>query len=91
MFSSPAKPFDRFFPVLFNPQPMRIQQPQSQLAIGDALITDLKGAKGAGLAALFIADGLHGEEIEPYTPEHLNEMFDAAQVEAKAAMRALKW
>jgi len=40
---------------------------------------------------LFIADGLHGEEIEPYTPEHLAEMFDAANVEAKAAMRALRW
>ena len=65
--------------------------PSRALAIGDALITDLKGAKNAGLDALFIADGLHGEEIEPYTAEHLSEMFAAAHVEAKAAMRALRW
>jgi HAD superfamily hydrolase (TIGR01459 family) len=66
-------------------------QPRKALAVGDALITDLKGAQQAGLEALFIADGLHGEEIEPYTPEHLEEMFAAAGVGAKAAMRALAW
>lgn len=66
-------------------------QPSRALAIGDALITDLKGAKNAGLEALFIADGLHGEEIEPYTAQHLGEMFAAADVGAKAAMRALTW
>ncbi len=61
------------------------------LAIGDALVTDLKGAKDAGLEALFIADGLHGEEIEPYTAQHLGQLFAMAGVGAKAAMRALKW
>lgn len=66
-------------------------RPSRALAVGDALITDLKGAKDAGLAALFIADGLHGEEIEPYTAQHLGEMFAAANVGAKAAMRALQW
>lgn len=65
--------------------------PKKALAVGDALITDLKGAKDAGLEALFIADGLHGEEIEPYTAQHLGEMFAAANVGAKAAMRALAW
>ena len=65
--------------------------PQNALAVGDALVTDLKGAKDAGLEALFIADGLHGEEIEPYTPQHLGDMFAAAGVGAKAAMRALAW
>lgn len=65
--------------------------PHRALAVGDALITDLKGAQQAGLEALFIADGLHGEEIEPYTPQHLGEMFAAAGVGAKAAMRALAW
>jgi HAD superfamily hydrolase (TIGR01459 family) len=65
--------------------------PKSPLAIGDALVTDLKGAGAAGIAALFIADGLHGEEIEPYTASHLGEMFAVHDVGAKAAMRALKW
>jgi HAD superfamily hydrolase (TIGR01459 family) len=66
-------------------------RPQKALAIGDALVTDLKGAQDAGLEALFIADGLHGEEIEPYTALHLDEMFAAANVRAKAAMRGLRW
>ena len=66
-------------------------QPKNALAVGDALVTDLKGAMDAGLDALFIADGLHGEEIEPYTAQHLGEMFAAAGVGAKAAIRALAW
>ena len=79
------------YPAIYDAALAAAGRPSRALAIGDALITDLKGAKAAGLAALFIADGLHGEEIEPYTPEHLGEMFAAAHVEAEAAMRALKW
>ena len=55
-------------------------RPQHALAVGDALLTDIKGAQDAGLEALFIADGLHGEEIEPYTVEHLSDMFAGAGV-----------
>ena len=61
------------------------------LAIGDGLQTDVKGANGAGLDALFIADGIHGEEIEPFTPEHLRSLFDRAGVHALASMRTLVW
>ena len=87
----PVTYYGKPYPAVYASALKAAGQPSRALAIGDALITDLKGAKAAGLAALFIADGLHGEEIEPYTPEHLGEMFDAAHVEAKAAMRALKW
>ena len=41
------------------------------LAIGDGLHTDIKGANNAGLDALFIADGVHGEELTPFTPARL--------------------
>ncbi len=61
------------------------------LAIGDGLFTDIKGANAAGLDALFIADGLHGEEIEPYTQSHLADLFAEAGVSALAATRALQW
>ena len=54
-------------------------RPEKALAIGDALITDLKGAKMRVWTRLFIADGLHGEEIEPYTAQHLGEMFAGRQ------------
>ena len=65
--------------------------PKKPLAVGDAIRTDLKGAAAAAMEALFIADGLHGEEIEPYTQEHLETLFAAEQATAVAAMRALVW
>lgn len=61
------------------------------LAIGDGLKTDIKGANGAGLDALFIADGIHGEEIGPFTPEHLGELFAREGVGARATLRTLVW
>ena len=61
------------------------------LAIGDGLVTDIRGANAAGLDALFIADGLHGEEVEPYTQAHLADLFAGEGVEALAATRALQW
>jgi HAD superfamily hydrolase (TIGR01459 family) len=82
-----GKPYKAIYDVALK----AANSPKQALAVGDALVTDLKGAKGAGLEALFIADGLHGEEIEPYTAQHLGEMFAAAGVGAKAAMRALAW
>ena len=79
------------YPAVYDAALKAAGQPKNPLAIGDAIVTDLKGAKDAGLEALFIADGLHGEEIEPYTAQHLGDMFAAANVVAKAAMRALRW
>jgi HAD superfamily hydrolase (TIGR01459 family) len=61
------------------------------LAIGDGMPTDIKGANGQGLPALFIADGIHGEEIEPYTGAHLDELLGRNGVHAAAALRALSW
>jgi HAD superfamily hydrolase (TIGR01459 family) len=61
------------------------------LAIGDGLSTDIRGANEAGLDALFIADGVHGEDIEPFTPEHLGELLNRHRVHARAAMRTLVW
>ena len=61
------------------------------LAIGDGLVTDIRGANAAGLDALFIADGIHGEEVEPFTPSHLAALFAGEDVHALAATRALKW
>lgn len=71
--------------------PARPAAAQRILAIGDGLATDIRGANAAGLDVLFIADGVHGEEIEPYTREHLEQLFAAEQVTATAACRALKW
>lgn len=61
------------------------------LAIGDGMHTDLKGANGVGIDALFVADGIHGEDVADMSPEHLADLFAKAGVHARAAMRALVW
>ncbi|HEY4987618.1 MAG TPA: TIGR01459 family HAD-type hydrolase [Bradyrhizobium sp.] len=61
------------------------------LAIGDGLHTDVRGANGVGIDALFIADGIHGEDVEEFTASHMAALFDKAGVSARAAMRALVW
>jgi HAD superfamily hydrolase (TIGR01459 family) len=65
--------------------------PKKPLAIGDGLFTDVRGANGAGLDVLFIADGIHGEEVEPYTAAHISDLFRRNNVTAAAAARALRW
>ena len=61
------------------------------LAVGDGLFTDIAGANRAGLDVLFIADGVHGEEVEPFTAGHLARLFAKAGVTALAAARKLSW
>jgi len=65
--------------------------PKRVLAVGDGLLTDIKGANAAGLEALFIADGVHGEEIAPYTDEHLAALFTRFGATAGSATRKLIW
>lgn len=65
--------------------------PASPLAVGDGLMTDVRGANGAGLAVLFIADGIHGEEVEPYAADHLGGLMGRYGVHADWAARALVW
>ena len=64
---------------------------KNPLAIGDGMHTDIKGANAAEIDALFIADGVHGEDVAEMTERHLGELFTRAGVHAKAAMRALVW
>jgi HAD superfamily hydrolase (TIGR01459 family) len=64
---------------------------KNPLAVGDGLNTDIMGANRAGLDVLFIADGVHGEEVEPYTADHLTGLFGRAGVSARAACRSLQW
>jgi HAD superfamily hydrolase (TIGR01459 family) len=68
-----------------------MKQAGRPLAIGDGLHTDIKGANGAGFDALFIADGIHRAEIEPFTPVHLQSLFEAAGVRVRGSMRTLVW
>lgn len=67
---------------------------QRILVIGDALRTDLKGAQTVGLDAIFVAGGIHREELVEDTrivPEKLTALFDEAAPPAMAAMTHLRW
>ncbi|HYJ35417.1 MAG TPA: HAD hydrolase-like protein, partial [Rhizomicrobium sp.] len=66
-------------------------KPHRPLAVGDGLLTDIKGANVAGIEALFVADGVHGEEIEPYSGDHLAALFARFGVTAGSATRKLVW
>jgi HAD superfamily hydrolase (TIGR01459 family) len=64
------------------------------LAIGDALRTDMAGAAGFGIDALFIADGIHAGELVregAIDPAALERAFAAAGLPARGAMAKLAW
>lgn len=64
------------------------------LVIGDAVRTDLAGAAGAGLDALFIAGGIHREETMrdgAIDPGKLAAVLTADAPPALAAMSGLAW
>jgi len=61
------------------------------LCIGDGMPTDIKGANEEGLDVLFIADGIHGEDVEPYTPEHVTQLLASGGTHGQHVLRALKW
>jgi HAD superfamily hydrolase (TIGR01459 family) len=61
------------------------------LAVGDGMPTDIKGANAEGLDVLFIADGIHGEDVEPYNPQHVTDLLAGGGTHAAHVLRALKW
>jgi len=66
------------------------------LAVGDSLRTDVAGAAGAGLDALFIAGGIHAAELqtapgEAPDPARLAALCAAAGQTPVAALAAFRW
>lgn len=70
--------------------------PRRVLMIGDNLATDIAGARNAGLDALWIAGGLHAEEIgldphAPLDPERIAEVLAAAGSTPEAVAAKLRY
>lgn len=63
------------------------------VAIGDAVRTDLAGATAAGIDCVFIADGIHGDELGRGAPdpEKLAALFAEHSHEPIAVMPQLVW
>ncbi|MDR3526522.1 MAG: TIGR01459 family HAD-type hydrolase [Rhizomicrobium sp.] len=61
------------------------------LVIGDALETDIAGANIMGFDALFVAHGLHKDELGDLTQDGLAALFAHHGAVARAAVDVLKW
>ncbi|HEY0290775.1 MAG TPA: HAD hydrolase-like protein, partial [Hansschlegelia sp.] len=63
------------------------------IAIGDAVRTDLAGATAAGVDCVFVADGIHGEELGRGSPdpEKLAALFAEHGYAPVAVMPRLVW
>jgi len=68
--------------------------PARVLAIGDAVRTDLAGAAGAGIDALFVTHGIHRDAVAPggtIDLDRLRAAFGDAARTTVAATSALRW
>lgn len=61
------------------------------LAIGDGADTDIKGANGMGIDALFVAEGVHAAQLGALTAEGLAQLFAVPEAHPNAAIRTLVW
>jgi len=88
-YGKPYKPiYDATMRTLREAAARDVKRP---LAIGDGIETDIRGANGAMIDALFIADGIHGEDVGEFSAPALSNLFAKSGVSARAAMRALVW
>ena len=90
-----GKPDAKIYDACLAPFP---QLPRSAvLAIGDSLSTDVAGAAGAGIDALFVSGGIHGEALgqsdhegQP-DPRRLAELIAAAPARPLGVLSRLSW
>ncbi len=66
------------------------------LAVGDSFRTDIAGAKGAGIDAVFVAHGIHGEELDVPPgghpdPEKLNALTERTGLSPVAVLPYFVW
>ena len=70
--------------------------PGRVLMIGDNLATDIVGARNAGIDALWIAGGLHAEEVglkpdAPLDPQRIAKILSASGSAPRAVAASLRW
>ena len=70
--------------------------PGTVLAIGDSLRTDIAGARAAGMDALFIAGGIHSDELgieqnKEVEPDQIDALLAEHSFRPTYAMTALRW
>ena len=87
-----GKPHPPIYEAAFRTAQKVAGRPISKpLAIGDGADTDIKGANGAGIDAVFVAQGVHAAQLGDLTAEGLAQLFAVPEAHPKAAMRTLVW
>jgi HAD superfamily hydrolase (TIGR01459 family) len=61
------------------------------LAIGDSIRTDIAGANAAGIDSLFVASGIHAEELSAIDPHRLAAAFGAHGQDPTAVIDYFRW
>ena len=77
-------------PAVYRPVLEMLALPQARvLAVGDALRTDIAGAKAVGLDAAWVLGGIHAEELT--TPEAVAAAASASGLAPVAVLPAFRW
>ena len=61
------------------------------LAVGDSIRTDIAGANAAGIDSLFVATGIHAEELSAIEPQRLAAAFGAHGENPTSVIDYFKW
>lgn len=89
-----GKPYRSIYRACFDA--LGLDRPEAMLAIGDSLRTDIAGAQAVGIAGLFVAGGLHAEELgmtagAPPDEAALDTLFRERDLYPLAVLDALRW
>ncbi|MFP6748697.1 MAG: TIGR01459 family HAD-type hydrolase [Alphaproteobacteria bacterium] len=89
-----GKPFPEIFDRLFAASP---EIPKSRaVMVGDALATDIRGARRAGIDAVWIVGGIHGDDMGlgpdgQFDEERMRKLAEEAGERPQAALSSLHW
>ena len=61
------------------------------LAVGDSIRTDIAGANAAGIDSLFVATGIHAEELSAIDPQRLTAAFGSHGENPTAVIDYFRW
>lgn len=64
---------------------------ERMLAIGDGVLTDIKGAAATGVRSVFIASAIHTDDPHKLDQTELRRLFDNQDFAPVAAMTGLRW
>ncbi len=89
-----GKPFPSIYQACF--EVLGLERPDSMLAIGDSLRTDIAGARAVGIDGLFVCGGIHAEELGMAggaAPDEaaLATLFQARDMYPLAVLDKLRW